>query len=433
MIHLVKNGYQRLMKGSFLRGVLVLASGTALGQVVMVLASPILTRVFSPAEFGLLASFTALASVLGVVASWRYEMAVVLPEDEVEAANVVGLSVFVSVWMSALAALIIIPFRGQIAKVIDGGMATSWLPLIPLSLLIAGISQTLNYWSTRQKSYKRLATSRVIQSVVTITTQLMLGLVGVGVPLGLIWGQLLGQVGAAIVLARETWRNESSLLFSSVRPQRAYSVAIEYRKFPQYSVPNGLLNIASQQLPGMLFPAFFGTGELGLFYLAQRMFSIPMSFIGQSFEQVFYQRASEHKLNRAELINLVSKSYRSLGLIVCGPALVLFIVAPSLFGYVFGGDWAVAGVYLRYLLPWMTVRFVVSPSTAMFPILNQQDTSLWYEVVLFISRLSIVLVGALVFRRVDVTLALYSGIGVLANCYLVVKIRRLLREEIGGA
>jgi len=93
-------------KSSFSGDVLKLVGGTAFAQVLSILASPIITRMYGPEAYGLSALFTSIAGIIATIACLRYELAVMLPEKDEDAANLLALSLILATLISAVTAFV---------------------------------------------------------------------------------------------------------------------------------------------------------------------------------------------------------------------------------------------------------------------------------------------------------------------------------------
>ena len=80
----------------FYKNILILLRGSALAQFIPLLISPLVARLYSPQEFGVLALFTSISTIFGSVINGRYEQALVLVESEKEAKHVTILSILIS-------------------------------------------------------------------------------------------------------------------------------------------------------------------------------------------------------------------------------------------------------------------------------------------------------------------------------------------------
>lgn len=77
---------------SFCSNVLKLTTGSVFAQALGILVAPIVTRLFAPEAFGIAALFASIAGVISVVACLRYELSIMLPETDEDAANLLGVS-----------------------------------------------------------------------------------------------------------------------------------------------------------------------------------------------------------------------------------------------------------------------------------------------------------------------------------------------------
>ncbi|WP_339060568.1 oligosaccharide flippase family protein [Tepidibacillus marianensis] len=159
---------QRLLPQSgFARNVFTLMTGTTIAQAVPILISPILTRLYSPEDFGVLAVFLSVTAMIAVISTGRYELAIMLPNEDKDGANLVVLSLFIDIAISLVSFLILWVFNAPITRMLGTPQISIWLFLVPISVFLTGLYQSLNYWSNRRKQYKRLARSRVSKSVGT--------------------------------------------------------------------------------------------------------------------------------------------------------------------------------------------------------------------------------------------------------------------------
>ncbi|MCL4700207.1 MAG: oligosaccharide flippase family protein, partial [Burkholderiaceae bacterium] len=237
----------RLSRIGFARNVAVLAGGTSLAQAIIILTSPILTRLFSPEDFGLLGVYTTVISILLVIVAWRYELAVVLPKEERTAINLLILALLIVIFMCSLVGLLLVVFGSQIVTWLDVRLLYPFLWFFPLGLLGGGVYQVLSFWAVRKGTFGTLAKTRLTQNAGQAITQILLGLLHVG-PLGLVFGDVVGRMGGTATLWRQAWKQDKGLL-RDVSISSLKSVAYQYRSFPILSSGSSLLNIAGLQLP----------------------------------------------------------------------------------------------------------------------------------------------------------------------------------------
>ncbi|WP_337917187.1 lipopolysaccharide biosynthesis protein [Vibrio cholerae] len=375
------------MNKSFSKNVLTLMTGTGIAQAIPIAIIPILTRIFSPEDFGLLALYAACVSILGVVATGRYEIAIMLPKDDEDARLLLQLSMLVALFFSFLISIPISIWNAQIARFLGNEDIAVWLYLIPVSVLFTGIYQALTYWNNRQKKFINTAVSRVNQSLFQGFAQTSLGFLQVSG--GLICGQFVGIVSGSIYLLKKD-RNYKSLIRKS-KINSIQNQGIKYHKFPTYGVWGALCDAGAVQMPVILLTKFYSNSVTGMFSLTFRVLNMPTSIISSAIAQVLFQKVVEISQTEPEKLNLYIIKMFLLLFIIYFPAVpVLFIWGESLFSIIFGNEWSQAGVYAGYLVIAVAVRFAVSPLSAVLGLEQNIKMGVLWQV-LYLCTISVTL------------------------------------------
>ncbi|MGG1663555.1 lipopolysaccharide biosynthesis protein [Brevibacillus sp. NRS-1366] len=409
-----------LAQRQFLRQVVILMTGTGMAQALTIVAAPFLSRLYEPSAFGLFSLYTSIVSVLAGVSAWRYEVAIVLPDEEEEAGSLLIIAMLAVITMATVVFLValgfgisgMVPFpQGEILHVIG------W---ISLSVLAVGIYQTLTYWCTRRQAFARLSASQVFRSAGVTATQVTGGVLHTGA-FGLIGGQILGQVLVSFVLGTQVWREDRHLFRRSLSMPAIRKAAKQYARFPMYSAPQTLLNAISQNIPSFLLMKSYGATVVGWYALAVRLIEMPLGIIGQSLSQVYYQRASQGQRRGESLYALWKRA--TLGLVLIGsvPALAVISFGPWLFSVVLGDSWDAAGEYARWIVVWLFFGFINSPSIATAQVYGLQRFLLGYEICLFVARTLALLLGVAHLDALG-SIAIYCLTGAAFNLLLIVAI-----------
>lgn len=366
----------RLPNGSFIRNVITLMSGTVLAQGLVVVCTPILTRIYSPEDFGLLTVFMAVTSIISVISCGRYELGIVLPEEDSAGANLLILSIFITLMSTVLTIIVVILICYLPFSIIVGikKNCALWIWYVPISLLVTGIFQALNYWATRKKQFGRLAMRQVTQSVTMILVQIAIGLFIVAKGKGLIIGLITGQIMATVLMFIQTWKEDGHFITQTCRYSVMKDMAYQYKKFPLYTIWASLLNTLSPQLP-VFFLSAISLSAAGYFGLATRVVGLPMSLVGSSVSQVFFADASEQLKQYGNCVLIFKATVKRL-FGVCLLFLALVIGVSFFMGSIFGSQWTNAGVVLLLLIPLFFVRFLSSPVSSIFYISQRQDLDL---------------------------------------------------------
>ena len=368
-----------LPKGQFVRSVTVLTGGTTLGQAIVVLASPILTRLYTPEDFGVLAVYSSILGVISVIASLRYELAIPLSEKDTDAANLLALSFLIVVFMSLLVGIGTWLLGNQVVRWTNAPALLPYLWLLPVGIFMLGTYNVFNYWAIRKQAFTQIACTKLNQGVGSVITQIVFGILKPG-PLGLLTGRVVGQAAGITTLAMLVYKKDKEAL-KAVCPSQIRYMAACYRRFPLFSSTAALFNALGLQIPVILLSVFYGAQVVGQFALVQRVFGIPLSLIGTSVSQVYFSRASlQTRTDVQGLPNLfytVAKRLALLGLI---PTVIIVTVGPLLFVFIFGDQWWQAGVYARFMAIMFLSAFVATPLSYTFSVLERQDLSLIWNV-----------------------------------------------------
>lgn len=348
-----------LPTGAFARGVLALGSGTALAQAIPVLASPLLTRLYDPAQMGMLALYLSVLAVLVVVGTGRLELAIPLARRTGEARVLLRVClVLAAAGSGALALLLAAGTWAAAAWPGDRPAPPTWLWMLPLGMLFASAGQSLGYWSNRRALYRRMAAARVAQSSATCGGQLALGAWAAGAA-GLIGASVLGQALQATLLWRHARREPA---YRRRLPRRAWRAVLRrHRRFPAYMIPGQLANVASAHAPVLMLATLFDPALAGLYALAERVLLMPAAVIGSAVGDVYRQHAAAEFHARGECRALFTATARRLALLALAPMLVVLLAGAPLFAIVFGEFWRPAGELATILAPMAFFQFVASP------------------------------------------------------------------------
>jgi len=374
-------------KSEFSRNVLTLMTGTTIAQAIPVAISPILTRIYTPADFGLFALFVAITSIFASIASGRYELAIMLPKKDEDAINIFALGFILTSSLALILFIIIFLFNNNLAELLNNKEIGFWLYFIPVTVFFTGIFNLLNYFNIRRKKYKDIANATIIKSLVSATVQLSIGFIQNGVS-GLISGQILSQMFANMKLLKNIIKDR--ILISRISKVKIIALAKKYKDFPKFSMWATLANTLSGSLANILISSFFSVATLGFYSLVQRVLSMPMSLIGNSIGQVFFQEASKEKQQTGRAISSFKKTVKKLIIIGVPSFGLLFFIVEDLFAFVFGEEWRIAGEYAEMLIPLFLIRFISSTVSGLLIIFERQRSELIINIFLLTTSMLIV-------------------------------------------
>jgi O-antigen/teichoic acid export membrane protein len=397
----MRKRYNLLIKNDFFRNSFTLISGTSFSIFIQILASPVLTRIYSPAEFGAFALFFSVVTFLSVIITAKYELTIILPKEDAESAALVLISMVTSFIFSMiiLCGSVIVIFM----EITNYGL---WLYFVPLVCLFIGFFQSGYYWLIRKKKFRILSVAKILQSLVTMTLSVLFAFILYGY-WGLILGYVIGQIVASLFVFAIVV-GEIKVYWVRVNMSVLFKLIKRYKNFPLYLNFAGLVENFAAQLPTFLLSAFFGKAVVGFYSLAQRVTRVPISVISASVGDVFRQRASFEYTSKGECRKIFVKIFLVLITLASIPFIVFFIIAPGLFNLVFGVEWMIAGEYARILTAMLFLQFVVSPLSNMFVIAEKQKIDFVMQVYLIVVSFLSLWCGYYFFHSVKMSLLLFT-------------------------
>ncbi|MGG1612740.1 lipopolysaccharide biosynthesis protein [Paenibacillus sp. FSL K6-2441] len=403
---------RKLKNDGFLKNVAVLASGTVVSQVIVMATLPVLTRLYSPTEYGTYSMYLSIIGILLMVISFSYENAITLPEDDRTASNVLSLSLRICIGVSIASGIGIHILEEPLSAWLHESYLTHYYLFFIVSLFVAGFYQILNYWSIRKKYFKQLARTKYTQSLSQVSSQIGLSLFHLG-PLGLIIGDIIGRFGGLLPQWKLWRRDVKSQAITSDWADLKES-AYRYRRFPFLSMAAGLLNSVVLYVPTILLASFYGPQVAGWFALCQRILGSPMTLIMTSVRNVYLAESADSMINHPhKLYPLFRKTVRNVFLF---GALVIFIivgVGPYLFSFLFGEEWARSGSFIRILSMMYLSQFVANSVGSTIDVMERQDLHLYREIIR-----TVLILGSLYFawhthQSAEMAIGLFSAASTL--------------------
>lgn len=372
-----------LIGTDILRDVLRLVSSTLGGRLIAVAAMPLATRLYSPDDFALLAVYMGAVYIGAAVACLRFDIAIPVAHDDDDAIRLLLIALIIAFGFAMLLMIAVLAMPQAIAALLGQPRLAPWLWMVPLGILMAGAYSALQYSSTRMRRFGTIAITRITQAIAGVVTWLALGWAGI-TPFGLLLGNMLSTSAGSLRLGREALRAHGELL-RQVSASSLPAIVRKYRRFPIYSTPEALANIAGTQIPIMIVAAHAGA-EAGYLLLAQQVMALPMSLLGSSIGQVYVSRAPE-QMRKGNLAAFTSATVWKLFQIGAGPLIIGAVAAPYIFPIIFGPQWARAGEIMIWMLPWTGLQLLASPVSMLLHITNRQSLAATLQIIGFLVRI----------------------------------------------
>lgn len=419
--------FLKIRRSAFVKNLLIVMTGTALAQILGYALSPIISRLYSPADFGVFGSFYAVVGIIASVLTLDYSLAIMLPKGKEDAINLFGLSCLSTAIITVICLIICVLFPGYVRGLIKA--PGSWiLVLLVIGILADGLNQASQAWCVRVKSFKHTSASQVIRSLSTNGTQLGLGFLKGG-PSALVFAGVLGDTLASANLAGVVARDLRSLR-ANVRWKRIWHMAKEYRDFPLYSASTNLINTVSLGLPIFLLTHFFGIAIAGAYAFGNRILSAPLSLIQRALRQVLYQKACETHNDGGSLLLLYMKFTVGSFAIGLVPSLVFIIWSPQIFPWIFGVQWHTAGVFAQSMMVWLLFMFCSLPATLTARIARMQRQMFLFNLTLLVLRSLALILGGM-YLSASFSVLLYSMVGAFMNVVFILMVGFALKKREG--
>lgn len=372
---------------SYRNNVISLISGSAAAQAIPILISPLLTRLYSPKEFGLMALYLSISAVLSVFAAGRYDLALIEPAKDNEARGLLFAGLWLTVIFCLCLSIIFILTEPYIIQFVGSPDGILWLKFVPITVFSMSSLSLFTYWLNRCKNFKSMITFRILNSV---------GIAGLSVgfaftqfkPEGLIFGYMLGQILTVVFV----WVAYVKPEIGKIR-DKALIVMREYFRYPKFLVPSTLAGTVASESPVVLLARLFDTTVSGLFSFVNRVTLSPMTIIGNSIGEVYKVRAAENFQKHGECRQIFLHHVRLLAIAGVVPWLVLFFLGPTLFTFVFGPQWSEAGEMATIISFVVWFQLVSTPLSYTITFNRSQHLDLYLQVFRVVGSIGSIFAG----------------------------------------
>ncbi len=404
---------------AFFSNVLKLVSGSIIAQILGILLIPVITRIYSPENFGVYQLFLSISGILIAFSCLSYQLAIMLPKEDEDSANLVALCFILVTTISIISGSFFIIFSGWIAQILNTPEISQYLIFLPLIVFLNGIFLGMTYWLTRRKRFGINATAQIVNSFSSKVVQIAVGLYSAS-STGLIAGSIVSGIASLAVLFKQI--KDDLPIFRKVTMKSIRSLAIRYKRFPMFTSWSTGANTISTQIAPLLLAYYFSPEVVGYYAIASMVVFLPMGIIGSATSQVFFQKACDEKNRTGSVTNIVREIQPRLISIGMFPMFILMIMGADLFSFVLGLQWSVSGQYAAILAPWLLFVFIASPLTTIFAVLEKQTLDLTFNILILASRVVALVIGG-VYGNPYIALLLYSVTGVIfwgwMNLYIV--------------
>jgi lipopolysaccharide exporter len=375
-------------RSGFVKNVTTLVTGTAIAQFINILSTPLLTRIYSPEEFAVFQIFYSTAAIFSVIATLRYELAIMAPENEEEALDLVSISFYASVGIATLSLIILLLWKSFFTVKSDT-VFNDWFFLMPLYIVFAGLMQSLNILSLRRKTFRRNLFARVGTAFVSAITGVLLGWKGFK-PSGLIIGSTSGQMTGFLLLFHAV---PGIIIRPFSRFQEMKTAIRIHKNYPVYNAPHALIDTFQDQGIVLLLNYYFLPAIVSFYGQAFRILKAPIGFIGSAIYQVMFPKFTEMSREGRDMRPYVKRLYIQMFLFGLPVFTILWLYAEPIFAWFFGPGWEEAGTIAGIMAPWLMLNFIVSPVSCFALIRNRQRKAAIITIIEVLLRITAIVIG----------------------------------------
>jgi len=369
------------MRAEYMKNVFTLMAGTIIGQALVFVLAPFITRLFTPEDFTLLEQYTMLVTVLSVVVTGKYEFAIMHPKEQNDARHIAALALKVAFYSCVVLSVLILFLAKDISYWLMNESIAIYLWTLPIVLFFTAVFNVFNYWFSRLKQYKVAARSKVLSAVSSEPVKIATGLGGWG-PSGLVFSTIIGSIAAGAYAFWKFLKSEPEGL-KNLSNERMKALAVLHKDYPMFSIWGSVLNRLAQWAHVGIFTLYYGLAAVGFMALCRRIFMAPLNVLSNSYSQVFFQRISEIE-DAKELPALYYKVLFRFLIAAAGMVFFVQILPSNTMGFIFGEAWGNSFMYLKYLIYWFALNFVTSSLAFITYRINMQRVGLVLDALHFV-------------------------------------------------
>lgn len=412
-----------------MNSIATLVCGTALGHAVTLIVAPLLTRLYSPEDFGVLGLFMSCLSILSVVGSLCYQEAILLPEADTEAFHLLVFCVGILFSMGCIVFFSICSFHEQLVRLFQLEKISTAIYLLPVGLVSIGGYNLLNYWAVRKRAFTAIARTKIMQSGNCAIFQTLGGLFSFGgVPL--IIGDIIGRSSGILSFLQLMKKEGTFKNIQFPKKEDLKKVALDYRDFPRRGILKGIVNSAETAIPIFLFSIFLSPAQTGFYILATRVLSVPSALVGRAIGQACYPHSIEAYKTGSLNISIL-KMLTALISASAFPFTLIAVFAPSLSLYLFGEEWQQAGKMMSWLCLSSFFSFIFSPMSQVFVVMRRLDLSLYYHSSVLLLRIIGFFVSFFVVSAQDVIIgySFFCAVGSIVGICILLRLSNVAFKD----
>lgn len=393
-------------KGSeFIKNSFILTFGTLIAQILPLIFYPILGRIYSPSEFGVLATITAITPILTILASGMYEGAILVAKSKVEAANIIGLIITRSILVLGIFSVLFAAYSKEISEIIKDPNIDKWLFVSPIAAFAMVVYSCFNEWCVTYKYFFSLSINKIINTSSIAIGKTLFGFFNL-FGNGLVMGDLFGKSISGLTCIYGAFKFDRDYFFI-IRFRKFRKLAKKYINFPKFLMTDQILNNIGGSLHIFFIGAYFDNSELGYVSMSMTLLTVPVTVISSAIKDVFRQKASREFIETGNCRSLFLKILKPLIIFTLIFFTILYFFLPNIFVIALGNQWAKSGLYSQILIPMFISNFISMSLGGVLIISNKIKVSLYWQLYTIVTSSIAFLIGIYLYDDIEITIFLF--------------------------
>lgn len=367
------------MKSFYLKSILLLTSGSMLGQIIGFIGSMIMTRMYTASEIGIMTTIVSISGIFAPVINARFDFALVKEQKERYILALVKMSIYIGIALSLIVSLVsyiyFIGIEGFISPFIS-------ILFVFLILVIQAFSNVFKSYNNNIGDFKTMTSVIVMRRFAEEISMAIFGLLGwkaIGLLISRVIGQYFG-MKREIKNIKKKYKEIISVRWQDMT--EAYNI---HKRQLYYSAPAALMNAGSYSLISLVVGKYFGLEILGVYAISFAVLGLPLSVISGNVSKVYFSEASKEYAIKGTFNESTNKTLVFLIIVAIVLFLIMYYIFPMIVPFIYGSKYEMSGFMIRILAPMFAVRFVSSAINTGLVVCNKQSFELIIQIMFMLS------------------------------------------------
>lgn len=390
------------LSSTYLKNTATLTIGVIIAQIIPIVAYPILGRLYTPEDFGILAKLTSITAVITIIASLEYDYSIVIVRNKKTAANFVYAILLLSLVILSVISILMFCFSDTLTGLMNAADIKKWLWVCPVTAFCVVVFNCFNEWCINNSYFKSLAVNKIINGGSIPLSKIAFYFAKIR-SAGLILGDLIGHIITSVSCVIRVVMMDRAAFKKISFPRMRYSLK-RYSDCPKFVFPGQLLNKFGGELPVFFTMVYFSSEQLGYYSMATMILALPTTMISRAVRDTFKKTASDYFAKNGQCISFYRRLMFPMALISLIGFSIFYAIAPWVVTTILGDQWHTAAIFCRCLCPMIAINFVSEIASGMYIIAERMNLLLFWQIFYFVMTLGAMILGTMVFGDIISTL-----------------------------